>query len=325
MLASSGLIDVRLRPTCDYNPGAGGTILRAEIDGRRVVYDTFDYATFPPEELAWATNYFKRSFDPAAVNASARADIIRPLGLNYGVYAPGDWRFRRMKWSLARLRRGNARDVATRIARLSSIGSHVTDIGRATASVRDFEEDPGRQGQAVLLLTRTWDPQRVEGERADMRARMNRTRVESIRLLRDEFGPRFIGGLSPSPDAVRDYPDIVADPHLVKKAAYLTNVRSAAVCITSRGLVDSNGWRLAEYVAASRAIVTEPLAHEVPGEFCAGRNYLEFSSAESLLEAVHGLLDDDEKRAAMRAANHRYYTEHVRPDAIVARTLEQLD
>lgn len=325
MLATSGIIDVRLHRAPDYSPGVGGTVLRAEIDGHRVVYDTRDASDFPTDDLAWATTFFKRSFEPGAVNASGRAEIIRPLGLNYSVYAPEDWRLRRMAWSLAGLRRKNARDVVTRIARLSSIGSHFTNTGRASALARLYEEDPSRPGWSIFFLVRTWDPRRVQGEQAEVRAHMNRTRTETIRLLREEFGPRFVGGLSASPDALRDYPDIIAHPHLVQKPAYLEAKRSAAVCIASRGLADSNGWSLAECVAASRAIVTEPLAHQVPGEFSAGRNYLEFSNPDSLLEAVHSLLDDDDKRAAMRTANHHYYTENLRPDAIVARTLEQLD
>jgi len=325
MLAGSGLVDVHLHPIAGFDPGGGGTILQAEADGHRVAYDLRDISDVSPELLDWSTRYFKRSFDPAVVAVTAQADRIRTLGLNYSVYTSGDWRFRRMGWSLIRLRRDNARAVATRIARLSSLGSRFTDIGRATACVRDFEADPGHSGEKVLLLTRTWDPQRVQGDRADMRSEMNRTRVESIRELRAAFGPRVVGGLSPSPDAVRDYPDLVADAKVVKKASYLHLMRSAAICVTSRGLVDSNGWRLAEYVAASRAIVAEPLRHQVPGDFAAGRNFLEFTDPPSLVDAVHQLLDDDERRAAMRAANHQYYREHVRPDAIVARTLEQLD
>jgi len=325
LIEATGRIEVELRTTDRFDPGGGGTILQAEIDGHRVVYDTRDISTIDSELLAWSTTYFKRGFDPTVVAASKRPGAIRPLGLNYGVYSDGDWRYRRMAWSLLRLRPNNARAVATRVARLSAFGSRFTDTGRSSASVDAFEEDPAHAGRGVLLLTRTWDPQRVQGERADMRREMNRTRVEGIRLLRKELGPRFVGGLSPSTDSVRDYPDLVADPAVVKKPAYLRAMRASAVCVTSRGLVDSNGWRLAEYVAAARAIVTEPLAHTVPGEFTAGCNYLEYSDPQSLLEAVHQLLGDDEKRAAMRAANHGYYLDHVRPDAIVSRTLESLE
>lgn len=327
MLASAGVLDVRLRRSADYSPGIMGSILRAEIGGRRVVYDTQDHAKFLEPHLSWATHYFKRSYEPSVVEASGRSEIVRPLGLNYAVYAPRDWHLRRIAWDVSRIRPRNARDVAVHCSRLSRLGSRLlgTEPGRATASVPSFEESPDTPGWAVLLLTRTWDPRRVKPHRAEMRAAMNATRVDSIRALRAELGPRFVGGLSPTADARRDYPDLVADDRIVKKAAYLTAMRSAAVCIASRGLLDTNGWRLAEYVAASRAIVTEPLAHTVPGDFAPDRNYLEFSTPSDLVDAVHLLLKDDERRAAMRAANHAYYVEHVRPDALVARTLDQLE
>ena len=92
--------------------------------------------------------------------------------------------------------------------------------------------------------------------------------------------------------------------------------------MATTGLHGSIGWKMAEYVAASRAIVSEPLRYPVPGGFAPGRNFLEFDSLESFVAAIERLLTDATLREDIRRANWEYYLRWVRPDAQVMRTLE---
>jgi hypothetical protein len=48
------------------------------------------------------------------------------------------------------------------------------------------------------------------------------------------------------------------------------------------GLYESNGWKLGEYVAGSKAIVSEHLHYDAPGNFSPEQNYLEFNSADEM-------------------------------------------
>jgi hypothetical protein len=90
--------------------------------------------------------------------------------------------------------------------------------------------------------------------------------------------------------------------------------------VATVGLHQSNQWKLAEYVAASKAVVTERLRYEVPA-FTAPENYLSFDSAEECVERVGELLRDPALRLAMMEANRRHYEGYVRPDSAVRRTI----
>lgn len=151
---------------------------------------------------------------------------------------------------------------------------------------------------------------------------MNRLRVGCIRRLRESFGKRFIGGLEPTDYARQNFPDCVLEGHLTRKANYLRVVRGADVCISTVGLLQSNPWKLGEYVALAKAIVSQPLAHEVPGDFLSGRNYLEFHTENECVAAVQALLDDPRKRYTMMANNYAYYQAFLRPDMLVWNTLQ---
>lgn len=305
LLVAAGEVRVSLRRLRDYAPGIMGVILRAVVDGRRIVYDVGDHSSTSEEDLQWAELYFKRSY------TAGLGEKVHPLGFNYPVYVDGDWRWRRIGWSLRGLGLSNVGDVMTRIARLSGAP---TNGGRYSCSISAFESDPSTTGRSVLLLTRLWHQ-----DRDDIHA-MNETRVSTIRALRDSFGPEFVGGVAPDAWACSRYPDVVASPEVVKKRNYLKAMKGAAVCVATTGLRDSTGWRFAEYLAAARAIVSEPLRSQVPGDF-GDRNYLSFATPEESVAAVGALLDDDGRRLEMQRCNRLYYEEYVRPDALVRRTL----
>jgi hypothetical protein len=102
----------------------------------------------------------------------------------------------------------------------------------------------------------------------------------------------------------------------------LNKLREFPICVATVGLNGSNGWKLAEYVAASKAILSEPLVYEVPGEFTHEKNYLQFQTPDELVETAVKLIEDAELRSSMMHANRQYFREYVRPDAMVRNSLK---
>jgi hypothetical protein len=176
---------------------------------------------------------------------------------------------------------------------------------------------------SVLFLSRLWEPARAKNaELKSERERLNQTRADCIRGLRREFGRRFIGGLEATDYARKHFNDCVVDRNLTRKSAYLGLVRDADICISTQGLLQSNPWKLGEYVAMSRAIISEPLAHAVPGDFTAGQNYLEFTTPDQCVAQAAKLAGDPLYRYDMMLRNYAYYHSFLRPDMLVWNTLQ---
>jgi len=146
-------------------------------------------------------------------------------------------------------------------------------------------------------------------------------RANCIYKLRHEFGNLFIGGLAPSVDALKNYPDCVVDRKIITKKSYLKLLKNSTICIATEGLFGSNGWKLGEYIAGAKAIVTEKLRHEVPGEFKKGVNYLEFSSPDQCLECVQTLINNPKMRYQMMKENYSYYNNFLRPDILILNSI----
>ena len=309
-LARSGRIDLAFVRASRSEPRARIQI-QATVEGRRVAYDTWDDGLdglFDPgvaaEGLGDFDFYFKRSFDPRRHAAATGTCRIEPLGLMYLV-APDSARLR------DRIRLLDARRVAKRI------------VGQERR-MRRFEIPPAPdRDPVVLFMTRAWNPDNASDHRVrDDWSALNESRAAYVRALREEFGSRFHGGLHVDEYSRREYGDcLLPSRSSGSQGAFLERMHRSSICVASTGLMSSIGWKMAEYVAASRAIVAERLRYEVPGDFARDRNYLEYGSTEELLTAVQRLLVDDTLRYGLMRANWAYYHAWVRPDALVLNTI----
>jgi hypothetical protein len=326
MLARAGSVSVRVKRTkASWRELA--TVLAVVLgDGTRLFYDLRDAARIHPDALDWTDHYFKRSYSPALAPEAA-ATKVAPLGFNYPVYSGGDWGSRRMLWNAVGVVPRGVPNTLRALCDMSELLSNLThrSAGRSACPVEAFEVPPsGNDQPRVLLLTRTWDPATVQNDPAlaETWAELNNMRAACIRGLRREFGSSVVSGFAPTSDARRDYPDcVVEDPRISRKPFYLEVMRHSDVCIATTGLAGSNGWRLGEYIASSRAIVSERLLSQVPGEFSRGTNYAEFVDPEGCIEQTVALVENRERRLLMMEKNQRYYEESLRPDRLVLNTL----
>jgi len=324
-LAAAGAIELRVsgeshRATEWLDP----LTLRAVIAGHRVIYDANDGWYVAPElrpYLEAAEYYFKRAIDPQRLEGIPASVKVVPLGLNYLVTS------RRNLWHRG-VRPFNARRLVRSTARQASVlGGRLGARDLRETPIPHFETPPSADSASrVLFMCRAWES--GPNDTTDLRAsikELNDMRAACIRTARAEFGERFYGGFAIDEFSRREYGDcLLPDQKASERQAYLARVRESAVCVATTGLHGSIGWKMAEYVAASRAIVSEPLRYLVPGGFAAGRNFLEFASLDEFVSSVERLLGDASLREEMMRANWQYYWRWVRPDAQVRRTLERV-
>lgn len=317
-LRRRGLVRLEVTSAPASDPG-NSYILRATLNRRwRIVYDENDgynfysdsrniYKEFIDRQTESADFYFKRTFRSSWNRALKSPEKVLPLGMNVGYTEPTP--ANQAKFLLKRvLRRGGGPVWPETIESLPA-----------------FDRNP-----SIIFCTRVWNPAELDDfpdERNASQVRIERDqinvmRADCIRACRKEFGPRFDGGFAQDDYARKLFPDcLIADRSLSLRSRYLDRMKSAAIGIATTGLHGSVGWKMAEYVAASRAIVSEPLDAEAPGEFEKGKNYLEFSSAGNCVAAVSDLLGNHDLRWRMMMRNFEYYRNYLEPSQLVLNSL----
>ena len=277
--------------------------VRVEYQGVNIIYDLMDGYQNPKgmqRLLDTCDVYYKRSFlDSRNIELfKEQSKKMHPLGFNYLVSCKGN-----------PYNKGGYRELLLRVR---------GDKPKSYFTPEKFESIPAykESGLKILFLTRLWDAHEPNAEK------LNRSRIDLLRQLKKEYKESFVGGIRQSSTAVDLASDLVVSKRHTERSNYLKLLRESDICIGTLGLHESTGWKTAEYIAASKAIVNERLVYEVPGNFTNGVNYFDFTNEEECYRLIKTLLSQPELVFKMKKANQEYYEHYLRPDSLVLRTLD---
>lgn len=302
MLEASGLIDLKV--VNDYKlPNA---FAKAIINNKTIIYDTRDGGnkeSYFDSELLQCDIYYKRSFNKiVAENKSLK---IRPFGFNY--MTDYDMKYIPIKYRVK-----------------EKIQSYINPYANVSQNYSFFECEPKVSANEIIFITRLWDYDINDKETLDEKKEINEFRVECILKSKKEFGDKIITGISNSKLANEYYKDLIISRNITKKENFIKTLHNSNICIATTGIRKSIGWRMGEYIAASKAIVTEKLHYDVSGNFEKEKNYLEFNTSDQLIENIYKLIDNKEKMIDMMNANRKYYISYLRPDSLILNTIKDI-
>jgi hypothetical protein len=307
--------------------------LRAEQHGsqRHICFDLRDSGEIAwPEALEKADVYYKRSFRVPAV-AILRKSLrgkVKPFGLNFECvnHRPtGEFRLR-LSHLISR-KSGQGMDynkiyhlLKHRFVPVNGASVSKEDFAYPTLATGDLSSEPtGISDGAILFLTRTWSPDQIRLPPEQLE-KINTFRADIIRALRESFGTRAITGFADCSYARDHYPDCIAE-HSTDKESYAGLLEACTIAVQTAGLRDSTGWKIGEYLAAGKCIVSEPISDLLPEPLEENTHLLTFSTPEECVAACQRLLDDQVLASQMQKNNRDYYLAEVEPAAQVYRCI----
>ena len=100
-----------------------------------------------------------------------------------------------------------------------------------------------------------------------------------------------------------------------KRSAFVFNTPSVVGC---------HGWKLAEFLAMGKAMISTPHLNVMPGLFQKDKHYLEVLNADEIANAVANLREHTEIVKRLKARAKDYYNEYLAPKEVVSRILSRL-
>ena len=289
-----------------------------------VVYDTLDGFNWiddsKEKNLEFFKNhfentyYFKRSFTKELNEYCQNNKKVFPLGFNYYLSSKP-----------VNTSKNLAKYLEKKI-RASRIICKLFNINSDNIKPEDFENLPFPQKDSrVLFYTRLWCPDNTEIiEYKQKREEINLTRIAAVKACRKEFGSFFTGGIIKDNYSEKIASELTVPNQKTNKLAYISQIKNHDICIATTGLHDSIGWKTGEYVAAARAIVSEPFEYELPGNFQNGQNYIEFTDVDTLINAISLLLNNKNLMHSIMLNNYYYYHSFLRPEIMVLNTFQKI-
>lgn len=300
---------------------------------RKICFDDHDSGKIHAlRRLSACDVYFKRSYCQADIDnlqINLRKKIL-PYGLNYSCrsinerftaprlliyYFARNHLFSNPLKSLGRVLKENMKLL---------LSHYIPDAFNLNPPlVTDFEAKPDEPVKPkILFQTRVYSPSQTPGSDPKQLKELMDMRANTIRALKESFGNRFIGGLAHSDFAMEHYPDCLSVEKTNKKD-YLALVRSCLITVTTTGLHNSIGWKLPEFLARSKCIVTEPFRYDLPVPLQEHKNYISFTTPEECVQACKEILDNPDFANQMRYNNYTYYLNEVEPSVHILNCLKK--
>jgi len=336
LLYREGIIKLRLRPGISLTKSRKNRqfiAIKVETSevSRIAVFDMADYQQLGlPNAISSCDLYFKRSLTEQSYEglSGTSKQKLQPFGFNYQVITPSMALLAKRLFLEYWSRPYNPLKKKNRFHLHNIKELFDANLGRSRSpllSVDDLKPKNKEYDVGVLFQCRLWDPSDLDPKNYLDSDKVNSDRIEIVRSLKENLGDNFIGGLQPTEYARRVAPELVISlEKMSMRRNYLSMVERSSVVVSTVGLLGSNGWKLGEYVALGKAIVSEPIMTELPGKFEEGVHYEAYRSPEECIDKVKSLLADPERIRALSKATSDYYEEYLCPRRLMWRHLNTI-
>lgn len=146
--------------------------------------------------------------------------------------------------------------------------------------------------------------------------------------------PSFEGGFFyiPLADVERQFPqyreyldeyrDMLTTRRIGMKE-YLDKTKKSAIVFNTPSVLGCHGWKMGEYLAMGKAIISTQLNNLMPGDFIDGVHYLGVKDDMDIAKAVGILKNNEALRCRLKENARNYYETYLSPSAVVRRIMER--
>lgn len=180
----------------------------------------------------------------------------------------------------------------------------------------------------VFFLNTLW----YDAEWNDNDARLNNPRYCIMNYLNELSFLSFEGGFVPHNGRNKEKGYISSEQKYkefiihrrVKTKEYMDNLTKSYVAVNTGGVVSCFGWKLAEYLAMGKAIVSLPIVNNlaVPLEHGKNIHYVECNK-ESVQEALTYICENEDYRRELEHESRLYWELFCKPDKVLSNLMKE--
>lgn len=312
---SYGLTDILISNHEEYRKGCAIIIIYKNGEKKRIFIDTNDKDDISLKFYDWCDVYAKINLKPTDIN---KAKILA-IGPSFGIqiWSPFYTIFKGIKnyvcWH------GNYKE---------SFWSYIKDCAYTFFRRLPYEKyniKCHEERDYMFTLSTLWYDERTFNT-------TNKLRGQFARACKDEFehfegGFFFIKGDGVQKEFpkyksyLEEYGDLLIYDR-ISMEDYMKRIIRASFVFNTPSVCGCHGWKLGEYLAMGKAIISTPLNNVMPGDFIAGTHYLEVTNENEIREAVHRLHEDAKLVESLKQKSIEYFDQYLSPVAVVTRILD---
>ena len=135
----------------------------------------------------------------------------------------------------------------------------------------------------------------------------------------------FEGGFAPGKEEiVKGFEDLIISKKY-NHGQYIKNMKKSLVVFSTPAVQGCIGWKLAEYLACGKAIISMPIPQLLPSPLN-DNEHVHFvdGSNESFKKAIQKIKSDSSYRKRLQVNARKYYQEHLCPEIVLERLMNAI-
>jgi hypothetical protein len=287
--------------TRDYVPM---TLENKRGEVRKIVIDFGDTRTFRKPLYEWADVYAKVNLTPEDHKAFEKMLPLGPASLGIRVHS---------KWGMPWVALRNFLKARKRIPSAAEFfSSYKASLRRLTYD--GYQQPMQSEKDYVHFVSTLWKDDKVA----------NDNRVHFMDAVKRVGGLNFEGGFAPRADGQHFGYDAYIGPSFESLETYREKIGRSFVVFNTPAVKQCHGWKLPEFMAWGKAIISTPPVRMFPETLVDGEHWLLTDGSVEDIEAKIRLLQSDPELHARLEKNARaYFDQYLSPNAVMKRIIER--
>lgn len=277
-------------------------ILQTDKGNRRVVVSADDFAAVRSGHIEWADVIAKVNISTEMPDHLGRATLL-PLGPTFGIRLPA---YRAASYAALRF-------IALSLRQRDhiSLREEIADyVFRRPES--DYRSGRGERDYIFFIAT-SWE---------NLHPEVNPSRAVFMNVCRSLEDLTFEGGFAPRSDGeTSDFPGLYLSRRYTI-SEYIANTRRSLCAFNSPAVHGCLGWKLGEFLALGKAIISMDLGRKMPGSFEPYEHFIPVDGSDGeIVEALDRLRRDTEFRRRLEERARAYYVDFLSPPSLARRII----
>lgn len=271
---------------------------------KKIVIDFTDSCIIDEEALEWSDLYCKVNLDAYGIVNNKLFSIGPSFGIKlYSMHETLWYAFTNFLRAYNRIpnKKSFFSNYKAQLKRLS-----LSEYKNTENSKKDF----------IYFVASLWKKEKQTNQfRANfIRASKANTSIET----KVGFAPRTKNDIVGFEDITLDRRHDISD--------YFNQIKISSMVFNTPAVLDCHGWKLAEFLALGKAIISTPLSRELPS-FLNDKEHLLYTdgSYEDILNKINLLFNNDLLRKELEKKSRNYFDEFLEPEVVIKRILVKLN
>jgi len=165
----------------------------------------------------------------------------------------------------------------------------------------------------VFMIGTLWDKSLVEGTNL-----LRKTFIELCKTSNCNFEGGFFASINHP--QYKEFKNLIYINRYSDKT-YIEKTKLSTIVFNTPAVDNCHGWKLGEYLAMGKAIISTPLSNELPEKLVHGENVHIVSNIEEMEFAINLLLKDNDYRKLLENGAKTYYLKYVDPKSVIENIL----